>query len=42
MCDNMFDDPGDLGFFDHEDAVNDGEFDLENDFDSPIPGSEEE
>jgi len=37
MCD-MFDDPGDLGFFDQEDAVNDGEFDLENDFDSPAPG----
>ena len=34
----MFDDPGDLGFFDKEEEVPDQDSDLDNDFYEPIPG----
>jgi hypothetical protein len=40
MCDDLFDDPGDLGFFDKEEKVPEDEFDLENPFYEPAPGEE--
>lgn len=38
--DGVFDDPGDLGFFDKEDEIIEPD-DLENEFYEPYPGEEE-
>jgi hypothetical protein len=37
---NLFDDPGDLGFFDKEEEDHSRELELENDFYEPAPGEE--
>ena len=37
---DLFDDPGDLGFFDKEEPIHEAP-ELDNDFDEPIPGEEE-
>ena len=40
MSDNLFDDPGDLGFFDQKDEDIEPE-ELDNPFYEPFPGEEE-